>query len=164
MGAVQAENVRAGFDHLRDHLLAPGGRTQRGDHLRLTLAVIHLPRLVGFIHDGAVLDLRLEEVADGLRFQRSICLGHDRLARKLAACSFSAQHDGVAAVEHSILQVAHLGPGWHRVLNHALHHLRCVNHKQARLLGPGNEQLLRERHALELQLDAQIPPGDHQGL
>ena len=37
-------------------------------------------------------------------------------------------------------------------------------HKEPRLLGTCDQQLLRERHAVQAQLHSKVPPGHHEGL
>mmetsp|Transcript_59734 Transcript_59734/g.139772 ORF Transcript_59734/g.139772 Transcript_59734/m.139772 type:complete len:265 (-) Transcript_59734:403-1197(-) len=164
MGAVEAEDVSTSFDHLGDHFLAPGRWSQAGHNLCPPLAVIHLAWLVGFVAEVVDAKPGHQQILDTLRFQRGCSLGHDGFAGELAACSLTAEHDGICTIPDGVLKVTDLGPGRNWVLNHAFDHLRGVDHEKALVLGLSDEVFLRKWHPLELQLDAQVSPGHHQSL
>mmetsp|Transcript_59736 Transcript_59736/g.139785 ORF Transcript_59736/g.139785 Transcript_59736/m.139785 type:complete len:331 (-) Transcript_59736:237-1229(-) len=177
MGAVQAENVRAGFDHLRDHLLAPRGRAKGGHNLGLPLAVVrllplqahaavdHLRRPQGHLavdgHEWAGL---VQSGLDRLGLARGGSLRHNGFARVLAGGGLAREHDRIGSIPNCVHEVRHLCAGGHRVLDHALHHLRRSDHKKAGLLGPLDQQLLRKGYAAKAELDSQITTCNHQGL
>src|SRR5476649_1559385 len=49
--------------------------------------------------------------------------------RVRAGSTFSREHHGVGVVEHGVGYVGHFGAGWHRVLDHRLHHLGRHDHR-----------------------------------
>lgn len=61
-------------------------------------------------------------------------------------------------------QVRDFRTRWHRVLNHALHHLCGSDHKQPCLLGTLDEEFLREGHTVQAQLHAEITTCHHECL
>mmetsp|Transcript_92386 Transcript_92386/g.162959 ORF Transcript_92386/g.162959 Transcript_92386/m.162959 type:complete len:223 (-) Transcript_92386:1057-1725(-) len=164
MRAVEAEDVRTSLDHLRNHLLAPRCWAKTRHNLCLPHAVIQDTWLVAFIHDGTVVDLRLEEIASGLCLECGGCLRHDCLEGELPGGGLSTQHYCISAIPDSVLQIAHLGPRRNWSHDHALHHLRRSDDKQACRFCLGNQQLLRERHTLNLHLDTEVTTSNHQGL
>mmetsp|Transcript_79757 Transcript_79757/g.165717 ORF Transcript_79757/g.165717 Transcript_79757/m.165717 type:complete len:255 (-) Transcript_79757:736-1500(-) len=164
MRAVQSEDVRAGRNHLGDHLLAPRRGAQRGNDLRPPLAVVHLSGLQGLADAVVVEESGHDEVLHGLGLKHCSGLGPNGLERILAAGGLSTQHHCVGAIPDGVLKIGDLGTCWHGVFDHALDHLRRRDDEEACFLGFRDEQLLSEGHPVHTKLDAQISSSDHQGL
>jgi len=164
MGAVQSEDVRTRLDHLRDHLLTPGGWSQARNHLGLALAVIHLPGLVCLVHEVIVQHLRHKVVLHALCLEDCVGFGPYRLQGEVAGGGLAAEHHGVGTIPNGVLQVSNLCPGRHRLVDHTLDHLGGRDHKQARLLCLFDQELLCEGYSLYLEFHAEVSSCYHQGL
>jgi len=92
--------------------------------------------------------------------------GHrlDDTDRVLSDARLAREHDRVRTVEDGVGDVAGLGTGGDRVLDHRLEHLRRdddgLRHAAAELDGA----LLDDRHGLERKLDAEVATGDHDAV
>ena len=86
--------------------------------------------------------------------------GHD-VGRVVADRRLTREHHGVRAVEHRVGDVAHLGPGRRRRVDHRLEHLRRRDDGRADLDAVPHDALLEVRHVLERAVDAEVAAGDH---
>ena len=137
-------------------------------HLQVLHHLPHAPRYGGgdacafeFL-GGAVVPLRLGEVLFGLTCDVFHHL-HGTVG-KFPDGSLAAEHDRVGPVEYRISDVAHLGASGRCLADHALQHLRGDNDRLARGPAAAHQVFLDERDIGQIDLHAQVPPGDHQAV
>ena len=81
--------------------------------------------------------------------------------RVVADRGLPRQHDGVGPVEDGVGDVAHLGTGGQRGVDHRFEHLRRRHHRLADLDAVADDLLLQVRHVLERTVDPEVAAGDH---
>ncbi len=89
---------------------------------------------------------------------------HHGFGRIFSGGCFVGEHDGVGAVEHSIGHVGGFRASGTRIVDHVLKHLGGGNDGFPQCIALVNDHLLNQRHLLQIDLDAQIPARDHDGL
>ena len=82
--------------------------------------------------------------------------------RVVADRRLARQHHGVGAVEDGVGDVADLGPGRRRRVDHRLQHLGRRDHRLADAHAEADDLLLQVRHVLEREVDAEVAARDHQ--
>ena len=98
----------------------------------------------------------------GLRTSGDPSHRRDHLRRPQPDRRLAREHHGVGAVEHRVGDVADLGAGGRRRLDHRLEHLRGRDHRQADLHAMAHDPLLEVRHVLQRAVDPEVAAGDHQ--
>ncbi len=87
--------------------------------------------------------------------------GADGRQRVSAGGGLGGEHDGIGPVENGVGDIGSFGTRGHRILDHALEHLRGDDAGLAELAAGTDDAFLNERYLCKVHLDAEIAAGDH---
>jgi len=105
------------------------------------------------------------DVRDGvLSLEASLAHLADGKLRVGTLGGFSAKHDAVGAVDDGVADVADLGAGGARVLDHALEHLGRADDGLSGHVAHGDQLLLGGEYLCGGDLDAEISSGNHDAV
>eukprot|EP00968_Pinguiococcus_pyrenoidosus_P006873 scaffold452_cov235-Pinguiococcus_pyrenoidosus.AAC.16 len=96
-----------------------------------------------------------------LRLGRDGRHGLQRLVRPGSLGRLSAEHDAVRTVQYGVGHVGHLRSRRPRVLDHRVEHLRGADHGLPAEVAALDHVLLRHKHLLEGNLDAEVAASHH---
>lgn len=75
--------------------------------------------------------------------------------------SLTGQHNTIGSISDGVADIADLGTGWARVVDHGLEHLGSADNWLARHVAHGNHLFLGSKHLSSWDLNTQITTGNH---
>lgn len=109
--------------------------------------------------------LVVADVGDGvLGLEAGLAHLADGQLRVVTLGGLAAEHDAVGTVDDGVADVADLGAGGARVLDHALEHLGSADDRLAGHVAHGDQLLLGGEDLRGGDLDAQVSAGDHDAV
>ena len=85
----------------------------------------------------------------------------DRLDRVAAHRRLTGQHHRIRTIHNRIRHITGLRPRGAWIMDHAVQHLGCRNHRNSPLITEANDLFLNQGHFLRAHFHSQVPPRHH---